>query len=46
MPDGSPVLGLPGKGKRVRVVRTPQPVPEPIREPVKEPAPIREPVKV
>lgn len=37
-------MGLPGKGKRVRVVRTPQPeplitpaTPEPVEEPVKEP---------
>lgn len=44
-------MGLPGEGKRVRVVRTPErsePVPEPVK-PVREtPAeqPDREPVKV
>lgn len=38
-------MGLPGKGKRVRVVRTPQPVREPIREPA-APEPVKEPVKV
>lgn len=41
-------MGLPGKGKRIRVVRDPTPskplkVPEPTPEPVR--APDREPVK-
>ena len=45
-------MGLPGKGRRVRVVRSPEhepvTVPEPAVEPVREPevAPDREPVKV
>lgn len=42
-------MGLPGKGKRVRVTRI-EPVqpPEPVKvpEPVKEPVPERVPVKV
>lgn len=38
-------MGLPGKGKRVRVVRTPQTAPEPIREPAPEPVREPEPVK-
>ena len=37
-------MGLPGKGKRVRVVRTPVPTVEPIHEPTPIEAP--EPVKV
>jgi hypothetical protein len=39
-------VGLPGKGKRVRVVREPETVPEPVREPVVEPVREPEPVKV
>ena len=42
-------MGLPGEGKRVRVVRAPEREPvEPVTipEPVKDPVPDREPVKV
>lgn len=37
-------MGLPGVGKKVKVVRTPSTAPEPIRVPA--PEPVREPVKV
>lgn len=33
-------MGLPGKGKRVRVVRTPETAPI---EPIQEPTPVQEP---